>query len=109
MLKTIWPPTIRLRIVKLALALACFAILLTPFAARGQQAGKQSGAKSTPASVQPPPVKKPVDYNRFTHQTHLGVIKVPNTNFARELKCESCHERRSDQEIANSIVPTTDR
>jgi hypothetical protein len=109
MLKTIWPLANWLKIVKLALALACFAILVAPFAARGQQAGKQSGDKTPPAPVQPPTVKKPVDYNRFTHQTHLGRIKVPNTNFARDLKCESCHERPSDREIANNIVPTTDR
>jgi len=91
MLKTILPLANWLKVVKLALALACFAILVAPFAARGQQAGKQSGDKATPAPVQPPPAKKPVDYNRFTHQTHLGRIKVPNTNFARDLKCESCH------------------
>src|SRR5262245_12333854 len=109
MLKTIWPLTIWLKIVKIALAGACFAILLAPFAARGQQAVKQSGAKTAPASVQRPPVKKPVDYNRFTHQTHLGLIKVPNTNFARDLKCESCHERPSAREIENNIIPTTDR
>jgi predicted CXXCH cytochrome family protein len=99
MLKTIWPSTIWLRTVKLALALSCTAILLAPFAARGQQANKQS----------PPPEKKPVDYNRFTHETHLGVIKVPNTNFARELKCATCHERPSQREISNNIVATTDR
>src|SRR6266542_952280 len=92
MLKTIWPLANWLKIVKLALALTCFAILVAPFAARGQQAGKQSGDKTPPAPVQPPPVKKPVDYNRFTHQSHLGRIKVPNTNFARDLKCESCHK-----------------
>src|SRR5262245_51484055 len=109
MLKKIWPQTVWLKIVKLALALACFAILVAPFAARGQQAGKQSGDKTPPAPVQPPPVKKPVDYNRFIHKTHLGRIKVPNTNFARDLKCESCHERPSLREIENNIVPTTDR
>jgi hypothetical protein len=109
MLKTILPLANWLKVVKLVLALACFAILVAPFAARGQQAGKQSGEKTTPAPVQPPAVKKPVDYNRFTHQTHLGRIKVPNTNFARDLKCESCHERPSDREIASNIVPTTDR
>jgi nitrate/TMAO reductase-like tetraheme cytochrome c subunit len=98
-----------LKIVKLALALACFVILLAPFAVRGQQAGKQSGDKTTPASTQTPTTKKPVDYNRFTHETHLGRIKVPNTNFARDLKCESCHERPSERDISNNIVPTTDR
>jgi nitrate/TMAO reductase-like tetraheme cytochrome c subunit len=101
-----------LKALKIALALVCFAILLTPFAARGQQPGKKSGAKSEPPAqdtVAPPPVKKPVDYNRFTHETHLGRIKVPNTNFARDLKCESCHERPTAQQISNGIVPTTDR
>jgi cytochrome c7-like protein len=115
MQKPIWPLKNWLKIVKLALALACFATLLVPFAARGQQSGKQSGAKKTPAqpdtpaTVDPPPVKKPVDYNRFTHETHLGRIKVPNTNFARDLKCESCHERPTERDIANNIVASTDR
>jgi hypothetical protein len=109
MLKTIWPLAIWLKIVKLALALACFVILIAPFAARGQQAGKQAGQKTAPEQAEPGPGKKPVDYNRFIHKTHLGRIKVPNTNFARDLKCESCHERPSDREIANNIIPTTER
>src|SRR5262245_36005582 len=112
MQKTIWPMTIWLKIVKLGLALACFAVLLTPFAVSGQQSGKQSGSKSAPAeptTVAPPPVKKPVDYNRFTHETHLGEVKVPNTNFARKLNCQSCHERPTAQDSSKSIVANTDR
>ncbi|MGH9753686.1 MAG: hypothetical protein ACREA2_12970, partial [Blastocatellia bacterium] len=109
MLKTIWPQTTWLKMVKLALTLACLAILIAPFAARGQQSGKQAGKKTEPAQATPSPVKKPVDYNRFIHQTHLGRIKVPNTNFARDLKCESCHERPSAREIENNIIQTTAR
>lgn len=102
---------IRLKILKLAFALACFAVLIAPFAARGQQTGKPGVKTPTaePVSVGPPPVKKPVDYNRFTHQTHLGLIKVPNTNFAREMKCESCHVRFTAREFSNSMIATTDR
>jgi hypothetical protein len=70
-----------------------------------------------PSGEQPPgqlpsgaqPAKRPVDYNRFTHQTHQGLVKVPNTNFARELKCDSCHERPGAREIAAGIVGTTNR
>ncbi len=113
MFKTIWPTTTWLKRVKIALAFGCVvlcAIMLDPFAARGQQnkqSRKQAGKQAAPA--QESPEKKPVDYNRFTHQSHLGQIKVPNTNFARELKCESCHERPDAREIASNIVATTDR
>jgi len=117
MLKTIWPLTSWLKRVKIALALGCLvlcAILLNPFAARGQQANKQSnnqsGNQSGPTSpTQQASAKQPIDYNRFTHQTHLGLINVPNTNFARELKCDSCHERPGAREISTGIVATTDR
>src|SRR5262245_18972688 len=109
MSKTIRPPTTWLKMVKLALTLACFAILIAPFVARGHQAGKQAGKKTAPVQAEQSPAKKPVDYNRFIHKTHLGRIKVPNTNFARDLKCNSCHERPGEREIANNIVATTDR
>lgn len=107
--KTIWPLTIRLRRVKIALAFGCLALLaipLNPFAARGQQARNQSPAKS-PASQSP--ANHVEDYSHFTHQTHQGLVKVPNTNFARELKCDSCHERPGARESASGIVATTDR
>src|SRR5688572_31239353 len=61
MQKSIWPQTNWMKILKLTLALACFAFLLAPFAARGQQRGKQSGSKKAPAepvTITPPPVKK---------------------------------------------------
>jgi len=116
MLKTIWPQTNWLKRVKIALTLASLAlcaILAGPFDASGQQSNKSAGKKpvkqSAPATVEQPQAKQPVDYNRFTHESHLGRIKVPNTNFARDLKCESCHERPSDREIASSIISTTDR
>ncbi len=92
--------------VKIALVFCCFAIcigLLNPFAARGQQKNKQS----LPAAAPTP--QQPVDYNRFTHKSHEGMVKVPNTNFARELKCDSCHERPDAKTIASGIVATTDR
>lgn len=116
MFKTIWPLTISLKRVKIALTLASLAlcaILVGPFDARGQQSNKSSGKKSVkqsaPAVLEQPQAKKPVDYNRFTHESHLGRIKVPNTNFARDLECGSCHERPTDREIAASIIATTDR
>src|SRR6266498_4039357 len=87
MLKTIWPLANWLKIVKLALALTCFAILVAPFAARGQQAGKQSGDKTPPAPVQPPPVKKPVDFFLFSHGSHRGRIYFPTRRSARGVTC----------------------
>src|SRR5262249_52338420 len=87
MLKTICPLTIRLKRVKIAVALGSLALcvpLAPPFAARGQQPKKSSGKQAAPAPAEQPSQKQPVDYNRFTHQSHLGLIKVPNTNFARD-------------------------
>ena len=112
MFKTIWPLTIWLKRVKIAIALGSLALCLSlagPFAASGQQSKKSSGKQPAAAPADQSPAKQPVDYNRFTHQSHLGLIKVPNTNFARDLKCESCHERPSDREIESSIIETTDR
>ena len=89
MLKNIWPLTGWLKRVKIALALgglALCAILMNPFAARGQQ----HSPAAQPAKQAP--TKTTIDYSRFTHQTHQGLVKVPNTNFARDLKCDSCHE-----------------
>jgi hypothetical protein len=77
--------------------------MFDPFYARGQQGRQQA----FPAP--PPAAQQPVDYGRFTHATHQGLVKVPNTNFARELKCDSCHERLSPRELAGGIVATTDR
>src|SRR5215510_6959733 len=112
MFKTIWPLTIWLKRVKIAIALGSLALCLSlagPFAASGQQSKKSSGKQPAAAPADQSPAKQPVDYNRFTHQTHLGLIKVPNTNFARDLKCESCHDRPTQREIENNIIPTTDR
>src|SRR5262249_4957169 len=112
MFKTIWPLTIWLKRVKIAIALGSLALCLSlagPFAASGQQSKKSSGKQPAAAPADQSPAKQPGGYNRFTHQSHLGLIKVPNTNFARDLKCESCHERPSDREIESSIIETTDR
>ncbi|MCI0524734.1 MAG: hypothetical protein L0Y75_05670 [Acidobacteria bacterium] len=106
MLNTIWPLTIWLKRVKIALALGCLAlclILLNPFAAQGQLTNKP------PAPAQQQPGNQPKDYSRFIHQSHLGLVKIPNTNFARDLKCESCHERPSAREVSNGVVATTER
>src|SRR5689334_136951 len=106
MLKNIWPLTGWLKRVKIALALgglALCAILMNPFAARGQQ----HSPAAQPAKQAP--TKTTIDYSRFTHQTHQGLVKVPNTNFARDLKCDSCHERPGQREISTGIVGTTAR
>ncbi|MCG3162581.1 MAG: hypothetical protein JMDDDDMK_03874 [Acidobacteria bacterium] len=98
------PKIILLERIKIALALGCLTLCLTlldPFAARGQQANKQSPAVLV--------TEQPKDYSHFTHQTHQGLVKVPNTNFARDLKCDSCHDRPGAREIASGIVATTDR
>jgi len=75
------------------------ASLFWAFPAQGQGQGQ--------TQVQPkPPRTTPIDYEKFTHKTHVGQVEVPGTNHARELKCDSCHERR---EVKNSIISTTER
>ncbi len=54
--------------------------------------------------AQSPPAAK--NYNRFTHRSHLGVVKIPGTNATRELKCDDCHERAAR---LSKLVPTTAR
>jgi hypothetical protein len=49
------------------------------------------------------------DYSHFTHKSHTGVVKVPGTAQTRELKCDSCHERRPAGTASAEIVATTDR
>jgi len=91
-----------IRRIKLAFALCCLAAatgMWDPFITRGQQKPKPAA----PAQAAPKP---PVNYERFTHKSHLGQVAVPNTNQKRELKCDSCHDRRDKIE---SIVATTDR
>ena len=88
--------------IKLALIL-CLATLsasaLIPFAAQGQQ------SKQTPTTPAPA-LQTPINYEHFTHQTHSGVVKVPGTTQAHELKCDSCHDQR---DLMKDIVPTTER
>src|SRR5258705_12568412 len=46
------------------------------------------------------------DYSRFTHKSHLGLVKVPGTGRVRELKCDHCHERSAKR---GSVIPNTAR
>ncbi len=89
---------------KIKLAFVCFGLLMAfivwrPFIAVGQQQSKPVSATptATPQAV--------VNYERFTHQTHLGVVKVPGTFQAHELKCDSCHDPR---DLMKDLVPTSD-
>ncbi len=89
--------------IKLTLALCCLAaclVVLNPFAARGQQ------SKPSPTPATATPVATPPNYERFTHQTHLGVVKVPGTFQAHELKCDSCHDQR---DLMKNLVETSER
>jgi len=93
----------RMEKLKLTLVLCGLVVcvaLLNPFAARGQQ------SKPSPTPATATPATAPPNYERFTHQTHLGVVKVPGTFQAHELKCDSCHDPR---DLAKSIVPTAER
>jgi hypothetical protein len=82
----------RIETIKLVLVLSFLSLgLLWTAAARGQQ---------NPVKDPPP------NYEKFTHKSHLGQVKVPATNHARELKCDSCHERT---EIKDGIITNTER
>ncbi|MEP7271388.1 MAG: cytochrome c3 family protein [Acidobacteriota bacterium] len=48
----------------------------------------------------------PKDYSKFTHQSHLGSVKIPGTANTRQLKCDSCHDR---SEARSTIVQNTFR
>lgn len=48
-----------------------------------------------------------VNYEKFTHKTHVGFVQVPGTNAKKELKCASCHKRPSNDEMKNGVVETT--
>lgn len=49
------------------------------------------------------------DYSHFTHKTHTGKVKVPDTKQERELKCDSCHVRQAARASAPARVATTKR
>jgi hypothetical protein len=86
--------------IKIAIVLCCLvssAFLLSTFSAQGQQ------------KPNPQPRKEPINYERFTHESHLGTINVPGTNHARILKCDSCHQNLPKAELDKVIVGTTDR
>lgn len=72
-----------------------------PFIAVGQQSAKTSATPSPTVAPQ-----SPKNYERFTHKSHLGIVNVPGTAQAKDLKCDSCHNPRG---LATSLVPTTDR
>jgi hypothetical protein len=90
----------RTKIALLLSFLTLCALQLSYFPAQGQQKSKNQAPPTTPTP------QAPIDYERFTHKSHLGTVNVPGTNHARVLKCDSCHERR---DVANGLVPTTER
>ncbi|MCI0338984.1 MAG: hypothetical protein L0226_15530 [Acidobacteria bacterium] len=87
----------RIKIVLVLGSVILFSVLLNPFSAQGQQ---------TPTGQQP---KQPINYEKFTHKSHLGTINVPGTNHYRPLNCNNCHERPSSTDLIKGIVQTTDR
>jgi len=94
----------RMEKIKLVFALCCLSACLAffdPFAARGQQSKPSPSPTATPAQT------APINYEKFTHKSHLGVVTVPpGTVQAHELKCDSCHDQR---DLMKDLVPTTDR
>jgi len=89
--------------IKLALVFCCLIVgilVWRPSIAVGQQQPKQIPIATSAAP------QTPINYERFTHQSHTGAVKVPGTNQARELKCDSCHDQR---DLMKDLVPTTDR
>ena len=52
--------------------------------------------------------QKKTDYSRFTHKTHSGDVRIPDSQETQELKCDSCHERRVSGAPANRSVATTE-
>ncbi|HKX28360.1 MAG TPA: cytochrome c3 family protein [Blastocatellia bacterium] len=87
------------------------AFLLRPFRAQGQQKTAPGQPKTAPGQQKPATQanKKNINYEKFTHKSHVGTINVPETNHARVLKCDSCHDRPTSNDIAGGIVGTTDR
>lgn len=77
----------------LACCLAAGMLLLRTSFAGGQQQPAQ------------PAQPRAIDYEKFTHKSHTGSVKIPGTYDARTLKCDSCHERPAGKEL----VPTTQR
>jgi len=49
------------------------------------------------------------DYGHFTHASHAGAVKVPGTSQTRELKCDSCHERRAAGARLSELIATPPR
>lgn len=91
-----------IKITALLIAATLCAFVATPVVTRGQQ----SKPSPTPAGNSAISQQAPPNYNRFTHQTHLGVVKVPGTFQAHELKCDSCHDQR---DLMKNLVPNSER
>ncbi|MEO6723839.1 MAG: cytochrome c3 family protein [Blastocatellia bacterium] len=87
---------IKLALILCVAALSAFALI--PSAAQGQQSKPTLTAPYAASQAS-------VNYERFTHQSHTGTVKVPGTNQAHELKCDSCHDQR---DLMKNLVPTTD-
>ncbi len=60
-------------------------------------------ARSQQQTAQPPST---IDWEKFTHKSHSGSVKIPGTNAARELNCDACHDHRAG---VTRLVGTTDR
>jgi c(7)-type cytochrome triheme protein len=93
---------------KIALALGCLALavlVLRPLSTPSRAQDKKAAAQATPT----PTPKAPIDYSRFTHQSHTGQVKIPGTQATRELNCNYCHERIKAGTPMPEFVPTTER
>src|SRR5262245_18958587 len=96
----------RIERIKIAFVFICLCFCLLSLHQSSAQTQKIKprpiAAPKQPASAP----KAPINYERFTHQSHLGMVKIPGTEQSRELKCDKCHER---VDVTKSIVASTDR
>ena len=95
----------QIKIIKIA-ALLVIATLCVIFSTPLVTSGQQAKPSPTPSAANVGTVQTPPNYERFTHQTHLGVVKVPGTFQAHELKCDSCHDQR---DLMKNLVDTSER
>jgi hypothetical protein len=97
--------------IKIGCILICLltGTLLWGYGAQGQQKTAPGQQKPPAGQAKPAANKKNINYEKFTHKSHIGTINVPETNIARVLKCDSCHERPAIDDINKGIVGTTDR
>jgi hypothetical protein len=87
----------RIQRIKIAFTLLCLFFCLRSIGASFAQSQNQPAA---------PAPKQPINYEKFTHQSHTGSVKIPGANQNRDLKCDSCHERI---DLNPGLVGTTDR